>query len=104
MTPDGIKSLADLSKLPFTSKQDFRDKLSVGPARGADGAGLPRSCVQRDNRQTGGSSLHSQRPAHVDRGHGRTRPALRNCLFHLSRGRSLSAFNLGNNDDSCNLP
>jgi phenylacetate-CoA ligase len=30
ITPDGIKSLADLSKLPFTSKQDFRDNYPLG--------------------------------------------------------------------------
>jgi len=30
MTPDSIKSLADLSKLPFTSKQDFRDNYPLG--------------------------------------------------------------------------
>ncbi|MBN2098970.1 MAG: phenylacetate--CoA ligase [Dehalococcoidia bacterium] len=30
ITPDSIKSLADLSKLPFTSKQDFRDNYPLG--------------------------------------------------------------------------
>ena len=30
ITPDTIKSLADLSKLPFTSKQDFRDNYPLG--------------------------------------------------------------------------
>lgn len=30
ITPDSIKSLADLPKLPFTSKQDFRDNYPLG--------------------------------------------------------------------------
>jgi phenylacetate-CoA ligase len=30
ITPDSIKSLADLRKLPFTSKQDFRDNYPLG--------------------------------------------------------------------------
>ncbi len=30
VTPDSIKTLADLSKLPFTSKQDFRDNYPLG--------------------------------------------------------------------------
>ncbi len=30
MTPDSIKSLADLRKLPFTTKQDFRDNYPLG--------------------------------------------------------------------------
>lgn len=30
ITPDSIQSLADLSKLPFTSKQDFRDNYPLG--------------------------------------------------------------------------
>jgi phenylacetate-CoA ligase len=30
ITPDSIKSLADLAKLPFTSKQDFRDNYPLG--------------------------------------------------------------------------
>jgi phenylacetate-CoA ligase len=30
ITPDSIKTLADLSKLPFTSKQDFRDNYPLG--------------------------------------------------------------------------
>lgn len=30
VTPDSIKTLADLAKLPFTSKQDFRDNYPLG--------------------------------------------------------------------------
>ncbi len=30
MTPDSIKSLADLRRLPFTTKQDFRDNYPLG--------------------------------------------------------------------------
>ena len=30
ITPDSIRSLADLSRLPFTVKQDFRDNYPTG--------------------------------------------------------------------------
>ena len=57
VTPQAIRSLADLAKLPFTYKTDFRDNypLACSPCPKNDRA---RPRLQRDDRQAHGRRLH----------------------------------------------
>ena len=57
--PEDIKTLADLTKLPFTYKADFRQLPHGAFCRGQEGAGqVPRQL--RDHRKAHGGGIHKE--------------------------------------------
>lgn len=44
ITPDDIQTIDDIVKLPFTTKQDLRDKLSVRPSGRFVAGDCPCAC------------------------------------------------------------
>ena len=66
--PDDIGSLADLARLPFTTKADAARQLPVRDVRGAPRGRRTTPRVERHHRQADGRRLHPRRPRHVGRG------------------------------------
>ncbi len=62
--PNGIKSLDDLAKLPFTVKNDLRDNYPFGLCA------VPLKEVVRVHASSGTTGKHGRGPGAVDRVHG----------------------------------
>ena len=52
VTPDQIKSLDDVRRLPFTTKADLRDNYPFGLFRRAEKGDCRDPCIFRHNRKT----------------------------------------------------
>jgi phenylacetate-CoA ligase len=70
--PDDIRSLDDIARLPFTTKQDMRDAYPYGAAGRADETGGAGALLQRHDRQADGGGLHPPRSRRVGRVLART--------------------------------
>jgi phenylacetate-CoA ligase len=56
--PDDIRSLADLVKLPFTSKLDFRDNYPFGLTAAPPGTDRPHPFLQWHHGEAGHRAVH----------------------------------------------
>ncbi len=64
---DELRSLDDLSRLPFSLKSSLREKLPVRPDDGAARGAGATARVERHARQAHGGGLHARRPRQLDR-------------------------------------
>ena len=99
--PERLHALCDLARLPFTTKADLRDELSVRPVRGAARASGAHSRLVGHHRQAHRRRLHAERHRHLGdaggaldprrgRTRGRHRPRrLRLRAVHRRTGRAL---------------
>ena len=60
LEPGDIKSIDDLSKLPFTTKDDLRRRVSLRYDLRTDGRSCSCTCVFRHHREADCSGGHSE--------------------------------------------
>ena len=75
--PDDLKSLADLAKFPFTTKEDLRANYPFGLFAVPQRADRAHPCLLRHDGQADGGRLHQGRHRRVGRGGGALDPRLR---------------------------
>ena len=74
VTPDGIRALGDIGRLPFTTKADFRDTYPFGLLAAPHARDRAHPRLLRHHGEGDCRRLHARGPGRVDRGDGPDAP------------------------------